>query len=274
MAVSTLQILVALDPTRFVQPALEKAEAIAKLSSARLQLYCCSAGEAERAPEYFAEVERWVERLALAVRAEDIAADTKVEWSREWRMAIVAAAAACGANLLVKTASPASSARRALLASADVEVLRHCECPVLLVKTHSAWRGGTVLAAVQVAPEDEAHENVRDAVLKSARDIAAQLGFELHIVTVDPQRVGWFDRTGFAQRCHVPHQRVHVKRGNPVEAISELAAELAADLVVLGTVARQDQNAARVGSTAEKLAYAVQADVLAIPPTTRGPIVP
>jgi nucleotide-binding universal stress UspA family protein len=189
-------------------------------------------------------------------------------------MAIVAAAGACGSGLVVKTASPASSARRALLASADVELLRHCGCPVLLVKTHAPWGGGTVLAAAQVAPEDEAHENVRDAVLKSARAIAVQLGFELHVVTVDPQSTGWFDRTGFAARCQVPHQHVHVKRGNPVEAICELTQELAADLVVLGTVARQDAKAARVGQTAEKLAYAVQADVLAIPPTTREPVVP
>ena len=65
-----------------------------------------------------------------------------------------------------------------------------------------------------------------------------------------------------------------MKRGNPVEAICELTQELAADLVVLGTVARQDANAARVGQTAEKLAYAVQADVLAIPPTTREPGAP
>ena len=122
------------------------------------------------------------------------------------------------------------------------------------MKSDAAWRGGVVLAAVQVAPEDEAHEDVRTAVVKSAREIATQLGFELQIVTVDPQRAGWFDRAAFAARCQVPHQHLHVKRGNAITAISELVTELAADLLVLGTVAREDAKAGRVGNTAEKLA--------------------
>ena len=266
------RILAVLDPTRFTQPALERAEAIARMrgSGEILELYCCCAEERDRAADAFGEVERWLERLARAPRAEGMEVLTKAEWSRAWREAIITAARTSGATLVVKAASPASSARRALLASSDAEVLGHAPCPALLVKTQGPWTGGTVLAAVQVAPEDEAHENVRDAVLKNARRMADRLGFELHVVTVDPQSSGWFERGAFAARCEVPNNRVHVKRGNPVTAISELAHELAADLVVLGTVARQDANAARVGNTAERLVSAIQADVLAVPPTSRG----
>lgn len=263
-------ILAVLDPTRFVQPALERAEAIAKLSRETLELFCCCADERDRAPAAFAEIERWLERLARGPRAEGVEVLTRVEWNRAWRQALVASARTSGASVIVKAASPASSARRALLASSDVELLQHAPCPALLVKTQKPWAGGTVLAAVQVATEDEAHENVRDSVLKSARRMADGLGFELHVVTVDPQRSGWFERGAFAARCEVPDQRVHVKRGNPVTAIAELAKELAADLVVLGTVARQDAKAARVGNTAERLVSAIEADVLAVPPTSRA----
>lgn len=262
-------ILVVLDPTRFAQPALERAEALARDGRARLHLYCCCAGEHERDAAAQAQLQRWTERVAQTVRAVGAEAQVRVEWNRDWRDAMFAAARAVDADLLVKTAAPATSMRRALLASSDLHVLRHCPVPALIVKTHATWQGGNVLAAVQVAADDEAHASVRDAVIERAHDVARMLGAALHVVTVDPQRTGWFDRRGLAERCRVPHDRVHVERGDPADAIAALAATLSADVVVLGTVAREDAAAARIGRTAERLIHAIPADVLAVPPAGR-----
>jgi universal stress protein E len=263
-------MLVVLDPTRFAQPALERAEALARGGAAALVLYCCCADEHEREPAALAQVERWAERVAQTVRAGGVEARVRVEWSRDWRDAMFAAARAAGAGLLVKAAGPATSMRRALLASSDVHVLHHSPVPALLVKAHARPQAAHVLAAVQVAADDDAHASVRDAVIERAHGVAQSLGAALHVVTVDPQRTGWFDRRAFAERCRVPHDRVHVERGDPVDAIVALAAALPADVVVLGTVAREDAARARIGRTAERLVHAVTADVLAVPPAGRA----
>ncbi|MGL4219944.1 MAG: universal stress protein, partial [Shewanella sp.] len=58
----------------------------------------------------------------------------------------------------------------------------------------------------------------------------------------------------------------HVKEGLPEDVIPELAEQLDAELVILGTVGRTGFSAALIGNTAEHVIDSINCDLLAIKP--------
>jgi len=80
------------------------------------------------------------------------------------------------------------------------------------------------------------------------------------------------------QSKHLPADmpiRIHLLRGNASDQIAEVAQEISADIIVMGTVCRTGLAGLIVGNTAEHLLATVTCGVLAIKP--RGfvsPIVP
>lgn len=265
------KILVVLDPTRMVQPALNKAEEVATLSGADLHLYCCleSSRRADPRDHSLDDATRWLERLAGSSRELGLKVSVTAESSSDWRQAIVEMAARDGCDLVVKSASQHLPMRRVLLKSSDWLLLGNCPCSMLFVKTERPWSKRKVLAAVKITPEGETHRILNNGVLKVGRQVADTLQSEMHAVTVYNGDDAWFDRQVFADKCELPRDRIHANEGRPQKAISQVADELDADILVIGTVSESDAAGGRVGHTAEKIIDEIGIDVLALPPLTR-----
>jgi len=65
---------------------------------------------------------------------------------------------------------------------------------------------------------------------------------------------------------HIPPTQQHVLEGLPEQVIPELAEELDAELVVLGTIGRTGFSAALLGNTAEHVIESINCDLLAVKP--------
>ena len=70
----------------------------------------------------------------------------------------------------------------------------------------------------------------------------------------------------FSELHGVAEQFSHVEQGLPEIAIPKIAAEIDAELVVIGTIGRVGISAALIGNTAEHVIDALNCDVLAIKP--------
>jgi len=64
--------------------------------------------------------------------------------------------------------------------------------------------------------------------------------------------------------CGVPLEHAHVGEGMAAEVIAETAEELDADLVIVGTVARDGLKGAVIGNTSERLLDHTRADILVL----------
>lgn len=232
-------VFVVLDPTRMIQPALERAETIIERASARLHLFCCihdadfaAGGDHQQA--VVAETADWLDRLAARARDKGVTVATQVEWEADWREAIVSAAAAANSSLVIKTASRHSAMGRRFLKTSDWTLLREAPCPTLLVSDRSRWDRKVVLAAIKVNPEDASYDRLNEEVLAVATVIADSTDLELNAVAASKGEA-LLDRQKFADAVGLPRNRVHGGAGTPHEVIASAASDLGAAVVVVGS---------------------------------------
>jgi universal stress protein E len=262
-------VFAVLDPTRMVQPALDKAEWIAERNGARLHLYCClhdpdlTAPAAQKAA--LEGTKEWLDRLAAPARAKGLKTVTLVEWSPDWREALVAAAAASECDLVVKTSTAHLRVRRRLVRTADWMLLRSCPIPLLLVNPTQPVNTKLVLAAVKLKPVDEVHVVLNERIVDTAHRIARAVGAELHAVTVHKSNELVFDRKVIAASCRLPWTRVHTAFGAVHRGIAEVAEEIGAGIVIVGSSA--SMAGARNHADAARLVVdeARSADIVVLP---------
>lgn len=272
------KVFVVLDPTCMEQAALEWGEQIVREYNIRGQdaavhAYCCINGESvamvpgrDAAAVRQATEDRvaaWLERLVAATRSEGIEISTEVEWSEDWRNAIVAAAKRQNTALVVKNLTQHSRFTRLVRETSDWTLIRECDCPVLLVKTGRPYGIKNVLVAITHKPDEEIYEKANDDILAAARNLARLVGAELHAATCYESGANP-DRQKFADRCGLPRNQVSAASGITEKIIAEIAAERESDLLVIARVAHPD-NPKMLGNTARKVIDEIDTEVLVLP---------
>jgi universal stress protein E len=272
------KVFVVLDPTSMEQVSLEWGEKIAldmkehRSEEVNLHVYCCinhksvapvphgDPEELERAT--VKRVDEWVQRLVMHTRALGIPVETEIEWESDWRAAIVAAARRQKSDVVIKNLRQHARLVRLVRDTADWQLIRDCECPVLLVKTGRLYGINKILVAVKHT-EDEAYREANAGIVERAQRLAADLGATLHAVTCydSDDRP---DRQRFADSFGLDRSQVSAAMGNQAKVIASVAEEVAADMLVIARVARPE-SAGLLGDTARKVIDEIDTDVLVLP---------
>lgn len=262
------KIFVVIDPQRLVQAALEKGEWLARRNGAELELYCSinpeSAADTEAQARLIERTGSSIERMIEKSRQEGLKISVRVEANRDWRAAIAAAASASEADLVIKTASPRGPLRRRLMQTGDWTLIRNCSRPILLASPTRGDVPKTVLAAVKVRPEGDVYAELNQRVIDLSHRIAELLDAELHAVTVYRGEGIYFDRQKFADECRLPRNRVHAAEGSSYEGIAQIAEQIGAGVVIVGSAPRPDRGSI-LGATAERVIDEVPGDVVVLP---------
>lgn len=213
-----------------------------------------------------------------------------------------------GHDLLIKPAENPTWTNR-LFGSDDLHLLRKCPCPIWLMKPQEKSNYRIVMAAVDfdlLAPIPTDQELNHD-ILELAASLALSDFASLHIVHaweafaektmlsrggVSPEGLA-----NYVEREHESHRMElgrlvrrlhgwigkeaydylspisHLPEGPAKKVIAPLAAEVGADLVVMGTVARTGISGLIIGNTAEVVLDQLTCSVLAIkPPGFKTPV--
>ncbi len=213
-----------------------------------------------------------------------------------------------GYDLLIKPAENPTWSNR-LFGSDDLHLLRKCPCPVWLMKPPEKLNYSSILVAVDfdlLVPFPSEHDLNRE-ILELAASLAFSDAASLHIAHawealaermlasrggVSPKGV-----TNYVKREQARHRNelyrlaeqlrgwigkeaydyllpdFHLPEGPAKKVITPLAAELRADLVVMGTVARTGISGLIIGNTAEAILDQLTCSVLAIkPPGFKTPV--
>lgn len=208
-----------------------------------------------------------------------------------------------GHDLVIKTAQEQNVIQRIFFSSDDMHLLRKCPCPVWLLKAGGKEKYGRIMAAVDIGPseDDEKLEALNKLIIQLASSVAFSQFVELHIVhawhvegtsMVNSYRFKsqkeeiqeWIDTQKQELETHKESfykllesilgekeqefldLKVHMVEGYADQVIPQLAKDIKADLVVMGTVVRTGLPGFLMGNTAEGILGQLDCSVLAIKP--------
>lgn len=265
-------ILVAIDPTRSADWLLMRAGETALQTNASVLLYVClseqvlSGAQAKQREDLQAEFSKRLDEYARRVQDSGVASvQTQLEWNEDWPMAIVAAADKANSDIVFKISFSHSNLDRGMRETSDWQILRSASCPVLLIKEQRDWDGQRIVAAVAPSDGDKAHRELNSNIIRIAADLSQAHGANTHYVSAYQHKHKRPDVEEMAQLVSAEPHRIHIEQGWADEVIVNKAAELNANLLLIGTVGRSGVKASVIGNTAEKVLDKIGCDVLVLP---------
>lgn len=235
-----------------------------------------------------------LEKLAEPLRADGLSVSIKVSWDKPLHEAIVREALRIEPDFVVKDTHHHSVLSRALFTNTDWHLIRECPAPLWLVKSTRARGHASVMAAIDPTHEHDQTAALDHRIIRTAQLFATMFEDRVDLVHVfeppPPPVIGVFPTTApatpaadpelleKARAAHdqalqslaadggFPADQVKFREGNPVRMLPEVAAELHADIVVMGAIARSPLQRAIVGHTAETALDRFPCDVVIVKP--------
>lgn len=293
-------LLVIIDPTAEVQPALDRAQWLARRDGYALELFICDdddypRDDADPGSSHFANVREsmmlsrrnLLTKLAETVRAKGIPVSCDVAWDRPMHEGIVRRVLRGDCALVLKDTHYHSAIRRALFSNTDWNLIRTCPCPLWLVKPDHQVENKPVLASVDPKRSHHKPATLDDQILEAAIDVAGGVKPHLQVlhaylltfagVSADAatapalleKEIRALRREALetlVDKHDIPHSCVNLLPGQPAQLLPKLAQDLDVGLVVMGAVARGRVERILVGSTAEKVMDRLPCDLLVVKP--------
>ncbi|MEP7242077.1 MAG: universal stress protein [Gammaproteobacteria bacterium] len=308
------RILVAIRDERHTsRTQLRKAAALARASGARVELFHAInepqaldslrrgsvAGEPVReiVGRLASQSEKRLARLTALKDFRGLKVTCSASWDFPPHEAIIRRALATKADLVVACTQHKGVAARLLLANTDWELIRHCPCPVLVVKTSRAWNKPAVIAAIDPFHAHDKPAALDRRILEAGRYLVRELQGCLHafhaympMVLVAPAPAGHalainaspeleeihteqvtkaFERV--VTRFGVAPRRQHLHMGIVHDELAAAIRDVDGRIVVLGAVSRSAIRRFLIGSTAERMLDRLECDFLIVkPPSFRS----
>ncbi|MBU5378052.1 MAG: universal stress protein UspE [Pantoea sp.] len=295
-------MLVAIDPQQDDQPALRRAvylnQRIGGKIKAYLPIYDFSyemttlLSPDERASMrqgVISQRTEWIREQARAYLEAGVEIEIKVVWHNRPYEAIIQEVLAHGHDLVLKMAHQHDRLEAVIFTPTDWHLLRKCPCPVWMVKDQPWPEGGKAVVAVNLASEEPHHDELNQKLIRETTRLAEMVNHtEVHLVgayPVTPINIAIelpdFDPSVYndairgqhlvamkalRQKFAIREEFTHVAKGLPEEVIPDIASQLSAGIVVLGTIGRTGLSAAFLGNTAEQVIDHLRCDLLAIKP--------
>jgi universal stress protein E len=296
-------ILVIVNPLVKVQPAVEKAAAMARMLGAAIELLIC---DTRSSREAHAEgnlpplsnallndnLDALLEMLADPLRDDGLDITTHVISGDPLHEAVISWMSNSPADIVVKDTHHHSFAERELATNTDWHLMRSCPVPLLLTKPKSWSSPPVLMAAVDPGHVNDALAVLDQRILDVAASMATRFAAKLEVIhaylpaTIAAAAVsGMPPMMGLSAEALAAEQNLrrsrikefthefgiadvnlHVDVGVAAEYIPRMGAECGADIVVMGAVSRSGLKRLLIGSTAETVLEALPCDVLVVKP--------
>jgi len=195
-------------------------------------------------------------------------------------------------DLVAKVSGSTSRIEGMLFGTLDMNLLRKCPCPVLILKGHKKIKASKVLAAVDLVRHEPGRANLDSTVIDLAASIARKaegsldilhawfVGYQKQIKAAEKSRSmktveALLKDVRESARVHMETMAadyadlspgMHLIKGKPEDVIPRFAKNHGTHLVVMGTVGRTGIAGFFIGNTAEKILQGLNCSVLAVKP--------
>lgn len=233
-----------------------------------------------------------LQALAEPLRVAGVKVATKVLRGRT-SVAIIQEVHHYRADLVLRITKGKQSRATGFFGTTAWRLLRHCPCPVWLLRNDRPQTFGHLLACVNTSSEDPADAELNDKIVELAQSLSEHLGgryslvhawslwgeqfLEKRLPAGELETLRRKCRNAAAKPFHefldkrgIPRDaaHVHLMDGDPRDVIPEFVAEHEVDVLIMGTVARAGLVGLVMGNDVEKILGKVQCSVLALKPAT------
>lgn len=306
---NTAQILVVVDPTAKDQPAFRRAIELAPRLGASLKLVICDrdpvwqgrvvasppALENARAAlevEHGQRLEQLAEEATAALGAAGPLVTTKVRWDYPLADGIIREANESHADLVLKDTHYHGPIRRTIFSNTDWELIRHCPCPLWLVRPDTDLTPARIVAAVAATGKTKSGESLDHRILNSASALSRQLDANLDVfhayplpvfsgaaivpgptataastadaLVADAETEHREEIERLMRDCGLDEANLVLRDGSARSLLVAYAEERAASLVVMGAVSQNMLERVVIGSTAESVLDRLPCDLLIV----------
>lgn len=261
-------ILVAINPEENTHYALKRAIMLNEVTDGNVNIHLYIAMEAEKISQNngisnnILDYKR-LQGIIKPLEENNISHTTEIHWTDNWHRSVVDVANRHNAGLIIISDDTAEGKNTDLSAS-KWSLLRASNCPVLIVHPEVAAARKIILAAVNMQTDNPRYAKLNQDILKVAGALADDYGAEKHIINAYEDAMEFPDRAGLIRSTNAKQENIHVKQGTPTEIISEVANEINADIVVIGTLSRSGVIAAMRGNKSEKIIRDTNCDVMVL----------
>ena len=297
------RILVVISGRHTEHPALERALKFAEFNDVHIHLFnsiyepvmeltdvLSSEHRKEMKRQYMADRYLYMDTLADVLDKKNISCSVNVAWHRELHQAIEEIVEELEPDLVIKRISADTSILNPFAMPVDRHLLRYCKAPLLLVRD-SHWVKNPILAAIDPFARDNKHIALNHNILEYSKMLAHITATQLHSIntfetpSMGPSMdVGWANIDFESIRIDTSNAHknkmqtlleehdlssipFHVIEGRAETAIPQIAKEIDAQLLILGTVGRTGLSGAFIGNTAEHILANMSCDILTLKPT-------
>lgn len=185
-------------------------------------------------------------------------------WSPDIENSVLSSARAEAASLIIYPLTEDVYSRHKGLTHGTWSLLRGSHCPVMLVTPDSAMKRKVVLAAVNFQSPFPEYMELNKRILKRATWIASRYGAELYVVNAYDSAYDYPDFDEIKKASQLPFYRIRIEEGKPEKVVSRVAAEVGADLVMIGTRNSRDIESRFRRNTAEKVLMHLNRDMIVV----------
>ncbi len=247
----------------------------------------------QAAKRIVAERREHLERLIVSIRHQGVEVSAVVLNGTSF-LAIIQAVCREKHDLVIITAEAQANFKKMLFGSTSMHLMRKCPCPVWVTDPdQQSVNYSRILAAVDTYTSGETNDALNTLIMDLATSLARTEQSELHVAhawkmnrrddETSRSEITQDILDRLIQRNLKAHQRgvdaligryeledlryrVHMIQGQARSVIPQLAAEIQADLLVMGTVSRTGIAGFFIGNSAEAVLRQVDCSVLTVKP--------
>lgn len=205
----------------------------------------------------------WHDELVKPMVDAGIDYTSEILWTDEWHRSITQMTKKRSADLVIMS-DYATEKGQTELSSSKWALLRVSKCPVMIVHPSSKMERQTILAAVNMQTDNPRYAELNEKILSYSNLLAIKYGAEKHVVNGYEDGMEYPDRARLLRETDTKQENLHLKQGGPKSIISEVATEINADVVVIGTLARSGVMAAVKGNKSESIIRDLTSDVMVL----------
>ncbi|MBU3071479.1 universal stress protein [Aestuariicella sp. G3-2] len=261
-------LFVVVDPTQKEHVALERAVITSRLRdvSPKLKVFvavdpAAVSLDAENPDLY--RTSEWFEKLEQPMKDEGLDFTLVICWSTQWHEAVLQGAKRTEADLILMP-DYSSKESRNRFSDAKWQVLRHATCPVLICRPGADSQRKVVLAAVKMQDSSPQYTELCDKVIARGKWMAERYGADFQVVNAYSDSLNYPDRGNMVRKLGIDSDKIHVRQGPPDEVVAEVAQEVNADIIVVGTLRRRGVMLAMRGNTSEQVMGRVKQDIMTL----------
>ncbi|MDG1996554.1 MAG: universal stress protein [Emcibacteraceae bacterium] len=261
-------IVVAIDPLETTQYSLNRALMMNKVLEEGVNIHLFISLEMDKLHKQhdtydFSCDGDWFNGLVKPMVDAGIDYTSEVVWTDAWHRSMQATCKKYNADLVI-ISDYAKKDGSTDLSPSKWALLRASQCPVMIVHPQTNIERNTILAAVNMQTDNPRYAELNEKILGFSALLADKYKAEKHIVNGYEDGMAYPDRAKLLKETDTKQENIHVKKGGPRAIISEVAKEIDADIVVIGTLARKGVMAAMRGNKSERIIRELNCDVMVL----------